>query len=388
MAERVRIGVVGAGLIAQCEHIPNLIGLGEKFALVAVCDPSKTVRDFVADRFGVSVFPDSDALFGEALDAVIIASPDFTHVPETLKALSKGLHVFCEKPLCYGTAEANEIIQARDRVGVVVQVGYMKRHDPSYEACLELLPETPETLRFVSVEVTDPDAWPFLEQHPHKLADDLPEQLIRAGGVAKGSQIHHALGAEVPPAIAKGFAEAYCSSLVHDVNIVHGLLDRLGVPDGEVVGAEIFSGGSSALAAVRLLGGQAALQMAFVAVPKLASYRERILLAFDDRAIELDFPSPYLNHQPTRLLMYESAKAGFETREIRSGFGEAFIRELEAFWSAIVTGEPVRNAVEHARRDQALLIALARQAAGIAPTVRPHASASMSSQTVRHEAVT
>jgi predicted dehydrogenase len=46
----------------------------------------------------------------------------------------------------------------------------------------------------------------------------------------------------------------------------------------------------------------------------------------------------------------------------QSGFGEAFVRELEAFWSSIATGAPVKNSVEQAKR--ALLCALARHAAG------------------------
>ena len=99
----------------------------------------------------------------------------------------------------------------------------------------------------------------------------------------------------------RGFAAAYCSSLVHDVNAMHGLLDQLGIGDGEIVGAQIFANGEGGQGAVRLLGGQALWNMTHVAVPKLAEYRERISLYFDDALLELVFPSPYLNHQPTLL---------------------------------------------------------------------------------------
>ena len=371
MIERVRIGVVGAGLIAKCEHIPNLLALVDRFDLVGVCDASPTARGFVADHFGLRAFPDSDALLGERLDAVVVASPDHTHVAETIKALSRGLHVLCEKPLCYGVVEADRVIAARDRAGKVVQVGYMKRHDPSYEACLGLLSEGAERLRSVSVEVADPDAWPFLDGHPHRLGRDLPVNLIEAGRAAKTGQIREALGMDAPPTIRKGFAEVFCSSLVHDVNAVHGLLDGLGVADGEIVAAGLFAQGASGFGAVSLLDGQALWHMSYVATPQLADYRERIALTFDNRVIELVFPSPYLNHLPTRLVVRQSDGPKLEIREIRSGFGEAFVRELEAFWSAIVAGTPVRNSVEDARRDQRLLVALARQAAA-----RPSASSS------------
>jgi predicted dehydrogenase len=363
MEGRIRIGVIGAGLIAQVEHIPNLLGLPDRFEVVGVADPSATGRGFVAGHFRVPVYPDSDALLGQPLDAVLIAAPDFAHLPEILKALGRGLHVFCEKPLCYAPADADAIIAARDRVGKVVQVGTMKRYDPAYQACLDLLPGDAARLRYVSVEVNDPDAWPFIAQHPHRFGSDLPAALIEAGRRAQAEQIERAIGADIPAAIKAGFAGRYSSSLVHDVNAVHGMLDRMGVPDGEVIGGEIFANGDGGLGTVRLLGGQAVWQMAHVVVPKLADYRERIALFFEDRIVELTFPAPYLNNQPTRLVVRQSDGMRLETREVRPGFGEAFVRELEAFHDAVVGGAPVMNSVEAARRDQVLLCALARQAA-------------------------
>ena len=362
--ERIRIGVIGAGLIAQWEHIPNLIRLADRFRLVGIADPSPAARRFVERQFGLKAFPDSDALLAEPLDAVIVASPDFTHVGETLKALSRRLHVFCEKPLCYGPAEADRIAAARTAAGTVVQVGYMKRFDPSYEACLDLLDEA-GTLRYVAVEVTDPDSWPFAEIHPHALVNDLPEDMILDGQRAKAAQVAAALGFEPVPEVRAGFSGSFASSLVHDVNLTFGLLDRLGVPDGEIVAATFFAGGSGGLGTVRLLDGDAVWQMAHVALSGVAEYRERIALHFEERIVELAFPSPYLNHAPTRLSVRRSDGRRLETRDIRPGYGEAFVRELEAFWSAIVTGAPVRNPIEQARRDQALLCGLARHAAGI-----------------------
>ena len=147
---------------------------------------------------------------------------------------------------------------------------------------------------------------------------------------------------------------------MHDVNAVHGLLDALGVPDGEIVGAQLFAGGEGGQGAVRLLGGQALWNMVHLAVPRLADYRERITLYFDDAILELEFPSPYLNHQPTRLTIRTSDGHTLSSRDIRSGYEEAFVEELKGFWSAIVEGQPVRNTAEQARRDMKLLAGLAR----------------------------
>ncbi|MDA1045009.1 MAG: Gfo/Idh/MocA family oxidoreductase, partial [Verrucomicrobia bacterium] len=159
----VRIGVVGAGLIGQLEHIPNLRRLAEHYEIVGVADASATMRAEL-ERRGFRAFVDYRPLLDQGLDAVLVAAPDPYHAEITLAALGCGLHVFCEKPLCFSVDEASEIAAARDRAGKVVQVGYMKRFDPAYEMLCGLLPKDGAGLRLISVDVQDPDAWPF-NQH-------------------------------------------------------------------------------------------------------------------------------------------------------------------------------------------------------------------------------
>ncbi len=141
---------------------------------------------------------------------------------------------------------------------------------------------------------------------------------------------------------------------------MHGILDALGVPDGEVVGAQIFANGDGGQGTVRLLGGQALWTMTHLSVPGLADYRERISVYFDDAILELVFPSPYLNHQPTKLTIRKSDGHTLSTTELRTGYEEAFVEELRGFWAAVVNGEAVVNPPEHAARDQTLLIGLTR----------------------------
>jgi predicted dehydrogenase len=357
--KRVRVGVIGAGGIAQVEHIPNLLKLKRRFDVVGVYDPSPKVRFFVADEFGVAAFDTLDSLLALPLDAVVIASPDALHKEHILAAFARGLNVFCEKPLCYGVADIDDVIAARDRAGKVLQVGYMKRFDPSYETALKRLPGTAKTLRYVSVEVNDPDAWPFFRHHSHLPGDDVPAALIAEGRAKQREQVLRAVPGLEDPVDYKGFTGPYCSSIVHDVNAVHGLLDALGVGDGEISGAELFAKGEGGQGAVRLLGGQALWNMMHLAVPKLADYRERISVYFDDAVLELEFPSPYLNHQATRLTIRKSDGNTLEVEDIRTGYEEAFVEELKGFWSAVTEGAPVRNTAEHARRDMKLLAGLA-----------------------------
>jgi predicted dehydrogenase len=134
MTDPVRVALIGCGRIAQVAHLPAL----EKATgvdLVSVSDPSRSVAEAVARRYGVqSVVTDaSDVLADRSVEAVIVAAPDRFHYPLTRAALEAGKHVLVEKPLASTIEEASELVRLADETGLRVQVGAMKRHDTGLE---------------------------------------------------------------------------------------------------------------------------------------------------------------------------------------------------------------------------------------------------------------
>src|SRR5919198_3396003 len=127
---RLRVALVGAGLVGQAEHAYHLWEERGRFELAAVVDASATVRRAVAERYAA---PAHGATLGDVdssqLDAVVVSVPDGLHRDVVVDALERGLHVLCEKPLALSLAECDDIADAARRAGRVVQVGYMKRHD-------------------------------------------------------------------------------------------------------------------------------------------------------------------------------------------------------------------------------------------------------------------
>ena len=105
----------------------------------------------------------------------------------------------------------------------------MKRFDPNYQAALDLLPEDGRSLRYISVEVSDPDSWPFVAHRPLTRGDDLPAALGDDLRARQRAQAAEALGAAVDGDDLRGYADPLMSGVVHAVNAVHGILDRLGV---------------------------------------------------------------------------------------------------------------------------------------------------------------
>jgi predicted dehydrogenase len=354
-AKRLKIGVVGAGLIGQVEHIPNLRRLEHLYELVGIAEASADMRRALEGR-GFRAFSGHEELLAAGLDAILIAAPDQYHAEITLEALRQGVNVFCEKPLCFSAAEAKEIATARRRAGKVVQVGYMKRFDPSYELMLSLLPKDPAQLRMISVEVNDPDSWPF-NQHQGDFVKtgDVPAEMIEDGRKRRDQQVARAVGRALHPDEMWGYTNSYSSSLIHDINAVHGILDGWGIETGPVIGAAFFAGGDGGHGSVRLKGLDAIWQMTHLFVHKVADYKERVTLYFNDAIYELLFPSPYLNHFPTRLTVSRSDGNVLQRSEYRASYEESFVRELIGFWKSVVEGAPIRNTIEAATKDLALV---------------------------------
>ena len=359
---KVKIAIAGAGLIAQVEHIPNLISLWDRFEIVGVADPSPSGRRLMEQRHGVPTVASFDELMARKPDALLIAAPDSYHAEFAGRALDAGIHVFCEKPLCFSTADIDGLIARRDAARRVLQVGYMKRWDPSYEMLLKEVEGLGPRLRYIAVEVNDPDSWPFSVHQGFQRFSDVPAALIAENKARLADQVSKATGTRADDVVIRAYADSMASSMIHDLNVVLGLLAHMGIDHIRPVAGNLFAGGQGTAATLALNGEQALCQISHVVVPKLADYQERISLFFDDRRFELIFPSPYLNHFQTRLIAWKSDGMHLSASEHRNGFEEAFVRELVGFWESIVNGAPVRNTAEHARAD----IAMIQRIAGLA----------------------
>jgi predicted dehydrogenase len=128
----VRVGVVGAGAIAQMAHLPAIAKL-KGAQLVALCDNDRAKARTLADRFDVpDVFTDIEELLEyDELDAVIIATPNHLHEPHVLRALVSKVHVLCERPLALTSRGIERIVAAAERADrkVVVANNHRFRTD-------------------------------------------------------------------------------------------------------------------------------------------------------------------------------------------------------------------------------------------------------------------
>jgi predicted dehydrogenase len=144
----LRIALVGYG--AQGRVLAeSLLKIGD-IKLVALCDIWDYARTY-GERFFKSVgvnlngYRDLDELLAKEkdLDAVIIATPDSFHAPQTNACLKAGLHVYCEKMMSNTEEGARSMVRTMKETGRLLQIGHQRRSNPRYRFARErLLGET------------------------------------------------------------------------------------------------------------------------------------------------------------------------------------------------------------------------------------------------------
>lgn len=138
--EKVRIGVIGAGLrgsLAKYWHEH------EQSELVALADISVERQDRfkkLIDNDDLEVTEDyRDLLKRDDIDAIAVLSPDYLHEEHVIAALQAGKHVYAEKPLAITTEGCDRIIEAWQKSGKHLMVGFNMRYMSMYQTMKEII---------------------------------------------------------------------------------------------------------------------------------------------------------------------------------------------------------------------------------------------------------
>lgn len=142
MAKKVvRYGVIGAGAIAQRRHLPE-IHANPDSVVVAVCDPVKSRVREVAAKYDAKPFPGHEQMLADEslrLDAVVVATPNADHAPQTVAAFKAGHHVLVEKPMATTLPEARKMIAAAKKARKHLMIGMNQRLMPPHVKAKEIL---------------------------------------------------------------------------------------------------------------------------------------------------------------------------------------------------------------------------------------------------------
>ena len=352
---RLRVGVVGCGLVAQVKHLPLLRELPDHYELAALCDLSEEVARSCGRRFGVErTFTSWEDLLDEPLDAVWVLTGG-SHAPIVTAAAKAGLHAFIEKPLCFSTAEGRELVAEVRAAGVHTMVGYMKRHDPAYRRMAQELRRL-DDLRLVRVTTLEAPLEPYVAHLPLVTAK-LPDGLVEELRADDRERLHRAIG-DADELTRRTYRVVLLDSLVHELNMLRGLL---GEPDS-VEWAEFHQHGVNA--ALRFDGVPCTLS--WVDLPGLAHYEQELSFYGAASRAALTFSSPFLPNVPGRVTLEagepDTARAWRHVEKV--SYEDPFKLELLEFHNMVTRDvEPVTT-VEDALRDIELCERIVRRHLG------------------------
>src|SRR5688572_3165047 len=129
--EKLRVGLLGVGAIAQVVHLPVLSQLDD-VELTLICDTDRPRAQAIAARFGIPhVFANDDQVFrSDLVDALVICTPSYQHESQAIAALETGRHVLVERPLGMTPEGAQRTIEVAKRTGRTLMVAMNNRYRP------------------------------------------------------------------------------------------------------------------------------------------------------------------------------------------------------------------------------------------------------------------
>lgn len=346
--QRVKIGVVGCGNIAQVQHLPFLSELAEEFEVSIVCDVSASLAKYVANWFHVPKYvTDYRDVLNADVDCVLLCHAD----PKTeiaVASLKADKHLFVEKPMCYSLEEVDAVVEAAQTSGKVAQAGYMKLYEPAFELAQEEV-STMDDIRFVQVNHLHPNNELHVRQFRTRRFDDIPTDVIKKTQEARKVAQRAAIG-DVPPHVETAF-RSLTGSMIHDL---YGLRVLFGVPN-RVVSTDIWAEGKAYSTTLEYPEGYRCLAT-WVDLPELWDFQETLGVYGANKRIVVDYGTGFSRKLSTITIQEIDQKGHTVRRQPELDWESPFRRELRHFYKSIVTGTPSRSPVESARDDTALII--------------------------------
>ena len=326
----LKIGLVGAGRMMQLAHLPNLLQIGG-VQPVAIADIDVELAQRVAAAYNIPrVYENSEDLVAgdPELDGVVIATPRMYHAATCLPALERGIPVFLEKPLEVTLEKGREIVEARQRSGAIMVIGYNNRYCPAYLAADSTLRSGElGKVRYAQIHSFG-GLWAAGAKTLGEIS--LDEEPLLPGTPPKGQSRD---GKTYPPELE------WVEGWIHEVNMARGLF-------GEARSVLFASNDVPRLALVEFERTRAFFEVGLVNPPG-SPFDCEIAVHCQDGRVDLSLAAPLMFRQPTELKI--ATPNGVRTPHLE--YRESFVEELVHFLRCITGRDQPRTTAEDALRD-------------------------------------
>lgn len=340
---RVKVGIIGLGEVAQIIHLPILQSLTDRFEIAALCDISPQLLKVLGKKYNVGrLYTDAQQLVEQAdLDAVFVLNSDEYHAECAIAAAQNKKHVLIEKPMCLTIRQADEIIKARNTFGVQILVGYMRRYAPAFQQAVQEVKNL--DINYARIHDIIGENRLMIEQSSvvHRF-DDIPDENKKDRADRAGKMVTEALG-DVPQ-ILKNVYRQLCGLSSHDISAMREII---GIPK-RVKSAAQWNNGRFINAIFEYDGYYVTFE---TGVDHQRRFDAHIEVYGEKKTLKVNYDTPYIRHLPTTLTVTETVGDSYNESVVRPTFEDPYTHEIKHFYEVITKGIKPKTPPEDFKED-------------------------------------
>lgn len=363
-AVTLRVGLIGAGEVAQVIHLPTLQLMNHLFTVSAICDVSQKTVDFCKNRYNIPLAttnPD-DVINNPDIDVIFNLTSDEFHETIAVAALKAGKHVMQEKPISLSVESAIRIVQAEKKAknGARVFVGYMRRYAPSFvNAFKREVASIDRVLYARSRGIVGPNAY-FVNQSgtfPSKNPDDIPSE----ASAKRARLLSELLRETFNEAKAAEEEVKFCRHLgslgSHDLSLMR---EVLGFPES-VAGVSVNPPFYSAILNYKTSRGPFSVTYE-TGIDEVARFDSHLAVYGKNKTVSIQYDTPYVKGLAIKVKVDEIDDHGeVISKEITSSYEDAYTAELKEMHACFTEGREIKTTAEDAVQESRLCAMLLEQ---------------------------
>jgi predicted dehydrogenase len=347
----IRVGILGAGTIAQVSHIPMRRNLAADFEIEAVYDLSPGLSALVQKKFNIPrVYDSAGALIASKnIDAVFVLVPDPMHCALALAAIEAGKHVFIEKPLAMNAADIRRLMDAEAKhPECTVMVGYMRRFASSFLKAKELLETDRRPVEYIRFRDIILEGRYFIGQTTNviraKNQSDYPQGAAEELARMKREQHSAGLGSDATE-MQRNAYQMLLGLGCHTFSAVRELIG----PPREVKTVLSSRNGTHFISLLQYDGFIGTYEM--VNDQSVVQFDAAIEIFQGTRKLLIKYDTPYIRYLPYSLEVVESTGENSKTTTCGPDYRDAFETELTYFASCIANKKKPKTSLADSLED-------------------------------------
>jgi predicted dehydrogenase len=352
MSPIIRVGVIGAGEVAQVIHLPTLSLLSHLFNVVAICDVSQKTVDHCVTKFKIpkGTTDPYELLSLPEVDLVFNLTSDQYHAPYAIAALKAGKNVMMEKPLTLSLKSGLEMVEAEKAAnGPRIFVGTMRRYAPSFTQAFKREVSTiPRILYARSRGIIGPNAHFVPQSGAYNVRfNDISPAAATEFNAKFDALLHESLGDYGMTTENIEYWKFLGSLGSHDLSLMR---DILGTPDS-VAGVSVNRPFYSAIFNFTNKGGEpfsCTYETGIDAVPRFDSH---LAIYGEHKTVTIQYDTPYIKGLPIKVIVDELVNGEAVRREILTSFEDAYTTEMIEMHGCFVEGKEIRTSAKDSLED-------------------------------------